>query len=105
MRRPPRSTRTDTLVPYTTLCRSHARADRPRRRLRSAPCPTRSRKRSRTWTLPTTTIGPEIVRAHVRPPVTNAQLVCRILLRLKKDATRLQPRPPLRHHLTAHAGR
>src|SRR3546814_14161558 len=25
IRRPPRSTRTHTLVPYTTLCRSHAR--------------------------------------------------------------------------------
>src|SRR3546814_14601089 len=30
-RRPPRSTRTDTLVPYTTLCRSHP--GRPLRRL------------------------------------------------------------------------
>src|SRR3546814_9721893 len=32
IRRPPRSTRTDTLVPYTTLFRSHARrfAARPR---------------------------------------------------------------------------
>src|SRR3546814_6429558 len=26
IRRPPRSTRTDTLFPYTTLCRSHGRA-------------------------------------------------------------------------------
>src|SRR3546814_18544460 len=25
IRRPPRSTRTDTLFPYTTICRSHAR--------------------------------------------------------------------------------
>src|SRR3546814_15374553 len=27
IRRPPRSTRTDTLFPYTTLCRSHGRLD------------------------------------------------------------------------------
>src|SRR3546814_3577455 len=27
IRRPPRSTRTDTLCPYTTLCRSHLRRD------------------------------------------------------------------------------
>src|SRR3546814_1326379 len=30
-RRPPRSTRTDTLFPYTTLFRSHAQADEERR--------------------------------------------------------------------------
>src|SRR3546814_4547494 len=30
IRRPPRSTRTDTLVPYTTLFRSASRAARPR---------------------------------------------------------------------------
>src|SRR3546814_14899664 len=39
IRRPPRSTRTDTLFPYTTLCRSHAppgaRAGRSRRRSKS----------------------------------------------------------------------
>src|SRR3546814_13872118 len=29
IRRPPRSTRTDTLVPYTTLFRSHGREPRP----------------------------------------------------------------------------
>src|SRR3546814_1727785 len=32
IRRPPRSTRTDTLFPYTTLCRSPAPAPRPSRR-------------------------------------------------------------------------
>src|SRR3546814_9724649 len=31
IRRPPRSTRTDTLFPYTTLFRSGVRRDRPRR--------------------------------------------------------------------------
>src|SRR3546814_18341148 len=30
IRRPPRSTRTDTLFPYTTLFRSRTRAERPR---------------------------------------------------------------------------
>src|SRR3546814_6551487 len=32
IRRPPRSTRTDTLFPYTTLFRSGSRGDDPRRR-------------------------------------------------------------------------
>src|SRR3546814_655998 len=32
MRRPPRSTRTDTLFPYTTLCRSQRQQRLPRRR-------------------------------------------------------------------------
>src|SRR3546814_20855785 len=38
IRRPPRSTRTDTLFPYTTLCRSHCRyrAGCTRRRLSGA---------------------------------------------------------------------
>src|SRR3546814_4224937 len=44
IRRPPRSTRTDTLFPYTTLFRSHAgkeRGDRPRATL-VARLPTRA---------------------------------------------------------------
>src|SRR3546814_6409156 len=36
IRRPPRSTRTDTLFPYTTLFRSRARPSAPFRRLRHA---------------------------------------------------------------------
>src|SRR3546814_9181610 len=39
IRRPPRSTRTDTLFPYTTLFRSHG----PRRDGRATPKPTRPR--------------------------------------------------------------
>src|SRR3546814_17562375 len=39
IRRPPRSTRTDTLVPYTTLVRSRARL--------GARCPARGRTRTR----------------------------------------------------------
>src|SRR3546814_7919337 len=48
IRRPPRSTRTDTLCPYTTLFRS--RRDHPccpRRPLRLRPRPPRSRRRRR----------------------------------------------------------
>src|SRR3546814_3184714 len=37
LRRPPRSTRTDTLVPYTTLFRSPASVDRQRARHRLSP--------------------------------------------------------------------
>src|SRR3546814_6564277 len=40
IRRPPRSTRTDTLFPYTTLFRSreHDRGEQPERPAREAPC-------------------------------------------------------------------
>src|SRR3546814_6506907 len=38
LRRPPRSTRTDTLFPYTTLFRSVARVQSPDRRLRPVGC-------------------------------------------------------------------
>src|SRR3546814_19901156 len=38
-RRPPRSTRTDTLFPYTTLFRSHRRAPPPQLPRRRAPAP------------------------------------------------------------------
>src|SRR3546814_4444657 len=38
IRRPPRSTRTDTLFPYTTLCRSRGDPPRPRRRGRGGGC-------------------------------------------------------------------
>src|SRR3546814_7899027 len=44
IRRPPRSTRTDTLFPYTTLFRSEAETDTSRDRfegfMREVPCPT-----------------------------------------------------------------
>src|SRR3546814_5904965 len=36
IRRPPRSTRTDTLFPYTTLCRSAERLDRPEAHIEAA---------------------------------------------------------------------
>src|SRR3546814_5933788 len=52
IRRPPRSTRTDTLFPYTTLVRSPRRGDRqrprllPGRRRPRLPLPDRARQRS-----------------------------------------------------------
>src|SRR3546814_7056339 len=46
IRRPPRSTRTDTLFPYTTLFRSQPRRDRPRPAARRSPRPPdRARRR------------------------------------------------------------
>src|SRR3546814_2009130 len=75
LRRPPRSTRTDTLFPYTTLFRS-----RPGDR-HAAPGERNARR-----TVAHADAGPrcEIGRAHVLTPVTNAQLVCRLLLENKK---------------------
>src|SRR3546814_8663645 len=47
IRRPPRSTRTDTLFPYTTLFRSHRRAAAPsRQQRRTAPPATRAQRLS-----------------------------------------------------------
>src|SRR3546814_6136070 len=51
IRRPPRSTRTDTLVPYTTLFRSPSRAPAPRSRRAWAPT---ARPSAGTGAMPTT---------------------------------------------------
>src|SRR6056297_4253904 len=74
IRRPPRSTRTDTLFPYTTLFRSDRRSPSPTSaghppRAGSRPSPNSRRC--------------QIGRAHVWTPVTPEKLVCR-LLREKK---------------------
>src|SRR3546814_18073470 len=45
IRRPPGSTRTDTLFPYTTLFRSHGSSGPSGRARRSCPCPSRCRVR------------------------------------------------------------
>src|SRR3546814_1766437 len=129
IRRPPRSTRTDTLFPYTTLFRSglcrfpenRSRALEGRRaagrsgRLyladrRAATARTRSDRRACGPVQPrcrdpahrrhdgqpglyrrghhlrrrARLAGSQIGRAHVSTPVTNAHLVCRLLLEKKK---------------------
>src|SRR3546814_11429667 len=55
IRRPPRSTRTDTLFPYTTLFRSAAAPSRPRSRgpCRRSPCRISSRRRVLRGSAPT----------------------------------------------------
>src|SRR3546814_1352075 len=91
IRRPPRSTRTDTLFPYTTLFRSHSllRTRRPdaaaaayRRQLPRLRC-TAGRSPDFHSQLPGARHD-KIGRAHVLTPVTNAHLVCRLLLEKKK---------------------
>src|SRR3546814_3698101 len=104
IRRPPRSTRTDTLFPYTTLFRSPA-AGRGLLVRRCAAFGARRRRRAGLGTL--RPAGPfdgrrhrqpaggrrartraaaagEIGRAHVCTPVTTAHLVCRPLLEQTK---------------------
>src|SRR3546814_6455660 len=125
IRRPPRSTRTDTLFPYTTLFRSDiqaaaAEAERAplavlagRRRgllqhhvaandaqvARTAGDQPRDvvvahqqqvdRQRLAVTEQPVAALAPaqpaEIGRAHLRTPVTNAHIVCRLLLDNKKN--------------------
>src|SRR3546814_9930143 len=105
--RPPRSTRTDTLLPYTSLFRSAvaaAAAARDRPVVLYFPAGT---YRVRSWPdMPdfATVLGDggdssvvfceddvtlirleKIGRAHVRTPVTNAHLVCRLLLEKKNN--------------------
>src|SRR3546814_1293712 len=89
IRRPPRSTRTDTLFPYTTPFRSPRtpapdrrcapRRERPRRALQSAPRHFRYIGSSRKT-------RPSRSEEHTsETPVTNAHLVCRLLLEKKKE--------------------
>src|SRR3546814_8136859 len=90
IRRPPRSTRTDTLFPYTTLFRSVPAA------AAGPPSARPGRRRCGPWNV---TEGDQHVRTtptqpgRYRPgdrkstrlnPVTNAHLVCRLLLEKKK---------------------
>src|SRR3546814_1768940 len=119
IRRPPRSTRTDTLFPYTTLFRSTGIVEAAAcswivavwllsslpvesmipavvvlsaviwsstsRWLVSA-CATVTAVRSAA-----TVVVEEIGRAHVWTPVTNAHLVCRLLLEKKQKHHRRRP--------------
>src|SRR3546814_6334340 len=86
LRRPPRSTRTDTLFPYTTLFRSLLAVLPARRRPegghhRTDLCRGRALHRA----ADRRDDGAEIGRAHVCTTVTNAHLVCRLLLEKTKN--------------------
>src|SRR3546814_9025820 len=76
IRRPPRSTRTDTLFPYTTLFRSF-----------------KSFRWPGLMSLSPTTRSPRLLRSRTDRkstrlnPVTNAHLVCRLLLEKKNNYT------------------
>src|SRR3546814_2959804 len=99
VRRPPRPTRTDTLVPYTTLFRSFRRRPHRARRRRAGnggerdpePGPCRHDRgrpgaNDAVGTPVPMAFQPwrmKIGRAHVCTPVTNAHIVCRILLENK----------------------
>src|SRR3546814_9502525 len=116
--RPPRSTRTDTLFPYTTLFRSveitviAARAAEDQIQIIVAQylgrhCnppfrfnPACASKRAHVRHFGHIKIG----RAHVLTPVTNAHLVCRLLLEKKKtyhknDDTETNNRNHTHHNL------
>src|SRR3546814_6850879 len=91
-RRPPRSTRTDTLFPYTTLFRSSALAWFPGslaletvetvvRRVHPKPGP----RCALSAQFSVIKVVSQIGRAHVWTPVTNAHLVCRLLLEKQKN--------------------
>src|SRR3546814_10474256 len=122
IRRPPRSTRTDTFFPYTTLFRSRRPARRLvqqspvfRRHCHPASDPgawddLQTNCRKDRWR------RPEIGRAHVRTPVTNAHLVCRLLLEKKNNnhtpaipqidhtthKKKITPLPRRNHYTTSH---
>src|SRR3546814_4795708 len=101
LRRPPRSTRTDTLFPYTTLFRAppardnDGRAEEGERGADRLPLPPRQRRQSgaRQRAQPAEAAARggsrEIGRAR-RTPVTNAHLVCRLLLE-KKQSSEITP--------------
>src|SRR5213594_5097141 len=74
IRRPPRSTQAFTLFPYTTLFRSPAL-----QRLPALALPTRADVPA----VPLHAQRVELGRAHVCTPVTNAYIVCRLLLEKK----------------------
>src|SRR3546814_6996913 len=85
-RRPPRSSPTVTLVPYSTLFRSLAAVARDFRGafFLLVQFLQDGHRDEDVVFLEAEQRGREIGRAHVCTPVTNAQLVCRILLEKKK---------------------
>src|SRR3546814_5435223 len=64
IRRPPRSTRTDTLFPYTTLFRSTSSSDRPPRSIDSISSPTRRASSGPSHTPMTRTFSPTSMSVH-----------------------------------------
>src|SRR3546814_1148835 len=85
IRRPPRSTRTDTLFPYTTLFRSRCTSMTRRKSSKLCLAKVRSRKIPALFTK--ISIRPHAARSEEHTsetPVTNAHLVCRLLLEKKK---------------------
>src|SRR3546814_10209112 len=101
IRRPPRSTRTDTLFPYTTLFRSLDEQPRAPGQ-REIAAPDRARRRGRRRGIGRVranqqqrhhAYGDEPDRKSTRlNPVTNAHLVCRLLLE-KKNKTHKEKNP------------
>src|SRR3546814_12196653 len=94
MRRPPRSTRTDTLFPYTTLFRSivmykQARPHQKRRKRSGAEVREEGLVAARGLLLdrgPAAVTLANVDRKSTRlTPVTNAHLVCRLLLEKKNN--------------------
>src|SRR3546814_3735039 len=95
IRRPPRSTRTDTLFPYTTLFRSLSGCVRPVRLVarqcpgRRAPVrplrPRRIGRRDPRQCQDLVGAGGGDRKSTRLNPVTNAHLVCRLLLEKKKN--------------------
>src|SRR3546814_3951082 len=93
IRRPPRSTRTDTLFPYTTLFRSIRREEIPEPVFVQSCCTTilviifnccDHNHVGVHFDNETILIVEQIGRAHVCTPATNAHLVCRLLLEKQK---------------------
>src|SRR3546814_21179768 len=83
IRRPPRSTRTDTLFPYTTLFRSRCRATAPIR-----PCTTSGTRSG--WTRETAQRRARSEEHTSELQVTNAHLVCRLLLEQKTQKKKIK---------------
>src|SRR3546814_4372550 len=88
IRRPPRSTRTDTLFPYTTLFRSRQRLLQRARQHRNRPRKSRKRRAPReraAWFRMCGNSGCRDRKSTRLNSVTNAHLVCRLLLEKKKN--------------------
>src|SRR3546814_1815716 len=128
IRRPPMSTRTDTLFPYTTLfrsgraagCRRSGLCIQPHHVGRGEGRDAGSCGRRGSWGYARASGqpdgsarhgtglrrlgrgGPEIGRAHVWTPVTNAQLVCRLLLEKKNNDANKYFEPNTQERHTTH---